>query len=141
MTLTFEFPLPPSELSPNKERNGHWSKKSKSTERYRMECSILARPRLQGQYTDDMRHPFSMLVEYYCCREKDAIGSFGRYKPMDVFNVPRSIKALVDGMVDAGVFPDDSLQYISEATVRLFYVSERAGEKSMVRVTLTSAAS
>ena len=140
MKLVFEFPLPPAELSPNKERNGHWTQKAKATVDYRQACKLLTRHQLGAKVFAQEQIPFpvTMLVEYYCCRERDARGSKGRYLPRDCFNVPRSLKACIDGMIDACVLPDDSVEYISEATVRLFHVSERAGAESKVRITLTS---
>jgi hypothetical protein len=91
------FDLPPKILSPNV-TGAHWSTKRKATRKYRGDCKVLASLALpkgwQAQHV--------VLDVAYRCGPR----SHG-YAPLDVQNAMAALKAMVDGLVDAGVVADD----------------------------------
>jgi hypothetical protein len=64
----------------------------------------------------------------------------GRYRPRDTANAIGSLKACIDGFVDAGLVPDDSHKWISWGTVDIYRdkktVEKMGGGKPRVEITL-----
>lgn len=110
MNFICRLPLPPTDLSPNMTSSRHWRLRHAATGEYRM----IAR----GCFKRDMPRGWSanqveLTMEYFCTRASRG------YRPLDVMNALASIKAAVDGMVDAGVVPDDSKKFVSWGRLRL----------------------
>lgn len=104
--LVFRVPCPPSDLSPNMERNLHWTKKREAVKAYkelgRWHC--LAAMQSKGFKTSQ-----KVRVSYVWHKGKKR--GTGFYRPKDDRNAIASLKALDDGMVLAGLVPDDSAKY------------------------------
>jgi len=87
------LPLPPPELRSN--ARCHWAAKARATRKYRADAYVLTRVAMGSE-----RH---ML--------KDATGAvtflFGDHRSRDRINLNMSLKAAIDGMVDAGLLLDD----------------------------------
>jgi len=95
---TLVFPRRP--LSLNDERKKHWSQRAKDATEWRTEAAWLAR---------EQRIPAGgkilITVEVW---------QSGRLQ--DVANCYPSVKAAIDGIVDAGVIPDDTPEYLDSIT-------------------------
>lgn len=89
-------PLPRPWLNSN-DRDAHWGRRKSLSAAYRLsvysECRTKLIPQLEGAYVM-------------------ALISFGTSRRRDVLNVYPTVKACIDGMVDAGVIPDDSDKYL-----------------------------
>jgi crossover junction endodeoxyribonuclease RusA len=119
--FTVELPLPPRELSPNVRL--FWAIKAKATKAARSEAWYWFR---QAKPANWEPVPIRIDVEYNC--PKQATG----YRPRDSMNGIAAMKAQIDGMVDAGVIPDDSCKWLSWGSFTL----TRAG-RAGVRITVT----
>ena len=100
--LVLQFPLPPSDLSPNRSRNVHWSRKSKTVADYREFVCILAR---NGALHVGWVAPEKATVSLLWCL-KDGRGK--GYQPRDADNAVGAAKTLLDCLRDAGVLVDDT---------------------------------
>ncbi|HET7304271.1 MAG TPA: hypothetical protein VFJ12_06945 [Segeticoccus sp.] len=99
-------PQPARWLSMN-DRNGHWSQRSGPTGAWRTQTAWLAR---------DLR-PIPTPVAI------DAVVHKSRGGRWDAHNLMPTVKACIDGVVDAGLIPDDDCKH-------LIRVSIEAGPKS-----------
>lgn len=99
-SLTITLPFPPPELSPNS-RCG-WRTKASYVQAYRHECKVLAlqtaRNLEPGQYdlTERLEGTITFVVKGKRRRDWD--------------NLFASFKAGIDGIVDAGLLPDDDVR-------------------------------
>ena len=125
--LTFEVSLPYRSLSSNGNK-GSWRVKHRATSEYRSEAMLLA-----GQAMARVRwsrpERASVVLEFGIKGGRAA----GRYQPRDEQNALASAKALIDGMVDAGVVADDSRKHLSIGGVD---ISDKWGPA--VRVTVVA---
>lgn len=117
MTKTFfaRLPLPPVALSPNRTSHAHWRYRHAATGEYRMtarSCFNRDKPR------DWVSSHVQVAMHYFCCKTSDG------YRPKDVQNAMASIKAGIDGMVDANIVPDDSRKWVSWDRLRLYTTSQ-----------------
>lgn len=102
MKFTCVLPLPSRDVSQN--ARGHWSKLARATQQARM----LAKHRFRSAKPGDwIQQPVRLEVVYRC-----PYGSRG-YCPRDAQNAIGALKAAIDGMVDAGVVPDDSAKWVT----------------------------
>jgi crossover junction endodeoxyribonuclease RusA len=108
VTFTVILTLPPSACSQNS--RCHWSERARATSAYRKEAWAMF---LQAKPRDWTRRPVKLQVHMRYGR-----GSRG-YKPQDVQNAIGALKAAIDGMVDAGIVPDDSAQWVSWGEVSI----------------------
>ena len=123
--ITITLPFPPAELSPNSRK--HWRVKAEAVKSYRYECKVLAmqagrtHPTLRP-WTDDfpLKAPVNATVTFILKGKRRR----------DIDNLFASIKAGIDGLVDAGLLPDDDVKSWSP-TLRY-----EQGEKASVRIEL-----
>lgn len=97
--ITFEFYPPYEPWSLNMERTKHWSWRAKRARDYRFAAMVAARNAGIGPQpasTVRVELPF-------------AKASSRR----DPSNYLPAVKAIVDGLVDAGLWPDDTGEYVS----------------------------
>lgn len=106
--FTVTIPLPPLGVSPNGRL--HWADKAKAVKSARREAWYWFRRFLP---IDWIRVPVRIEVLYHC--PKSAAG----YKPRDIQNAIAALKPAIDGMVDAGVLPDDSAHWLEWGPVIL----------------------
>lgn len=107
-TLELTIPAPCDWINANQRL--HWAEKARRTKAWRTAAHYIAGavPRRQRIFTTP--------VHIVCTVHKTRNGRF------DVSNLAPTSKALVDGLVDAGVIPDDSNQWVTGPDMR-------AGEK------------
>ena len=117
-TVTFHFPLPPKALSPN--ARVHYMARARATRYYRTRCFVIARNHLLGSGWVPGRVEIDM--EYRCPKGSDG------YVAMDLANAMSATKALIDGMVDAGVMPNDSRKYLTWGRMELIPHKNPMGE-------------
>lgn len=117
--ITITLPFPPAELSPN--ARCHWRVKAEAVAMYRKTCTYMTK-----------------MVMW----EQSAIGKFPLKPPVeasitfvlkgkrrrDMDNLFASFKAGIDGIVDAGLLPDDDVRSWSP-TLRY-----EQGEKPLIRI-------
>lgn len=105
MTLKFQVPLPPRELSSNGS-HGHWSKVSKARKQYRNEVFVetLAAQTYPRTYLEKAR-----ISLVFCTKGGRKVK---RYQPLDAANALSAFKAGIDGMVDSHMVPDDSAKHL-----------------------------
>jgi len=99
--ITFTVPLPPRELSPNTYR--HWRTVSAAKKQYRELSEYMNKGRFGKVPPEHVRLSLTFCI-------KDAKGKF--YQPRDAANALSSFKAGIDGLVDAGMCPDDSQKHL-----------------------------
>lgn len=112
--IGFAFPAPTRPWSTN--QRVHWTHRATNTKAWRLAAAIGARRvgPLEGRWQVQVTIPFDR---------------GGRRDPMNY--VGTVVKAAVDGMVDAGLWPDDTPDYVQVVEPRL--VVDKAGD---VAVTL-----
>lgn len=117
------LPCPERALSPN--AHIHWRDKAAATKVARKQAwywFLRHKPRKWKV------GPIVLEIEYrFGASMKD-------YKPRDVQNAIAALKPAIDGMVDAGVVPDDSYKWVSWGKVRLVQCIQ--GETPQVIVTV-----
>lgn len=121
MKLTVELPLPARELSPN--AHIHWREKHRATVAARKSSWYW----FQRSLPKAWRHAPVLLDVIY----RYATLQSG-YRPRDVQNAIAALKPAIDGMVDAGVVPDDSWEWVQWGRVQI--VRCIAGEQPGVRI-------
>lgn len=122
MTLELTIPAPCDWINAN--HRTHWAEKARRTKAWRAAAYYAAAqvPRRQRTFTKPVR--------ITCTAHKTRGGRF------DVANLYGTFKAAIDGLVDAGVVPDDSNEWVIGPDMR-------AGEKrdvACVVVTVTEVA-
>ena len=108
MSFTVTIPLPPAAVSPNARL--HWGDRARAVKAARREAWYWFRRFLPADW---IRVPVRIEVEYHC--PKAAKG----YRPRDIQNAIAALKPAIDGMVDAGVIPDDSRNWLTWGEVKL----------------------
>jgi hypothetical protein len=125
VTFIARLDLPPSTLSPNVTL-AHWAQKRASARKYRKAswfAFMLARPH---GWT-----PGPVVIDVVYEWGNDSVG----YRPHDEDNARASLKAALDGMRDAGIVPDDSVQFVRWGAfeLRSFWGGVRGGVTITVR--------
>lgn len=93
MTLIIRLPWPPRDLSPNRARNVHWSRKADAVRKYRYAADMLTLsaipPRLRGAFPAKAELPMTIT---FCPPDR---------RLRDRTNMEASFKAGFDGIADA----------------------------------------
>lgn len=116
--ITFTVDLPPKELSPNMTRNVHWHVKNDAVNQYKAQVSAVCRQAMGPQGLAFSRARISLVFGLRDRRPKELKRVDRRYHPEDFDNAIGSIKALIDGVVVAGLVPDDSWKHLECGSVR-----------------------
>lgn len=116
-----ELALPPKALSPNHvvRTKGRYHAKRRATKSYREECFYQTKAAMPAGWGP---RAVGLTVEYRCSRF--AIG----YVARDEQNAIAAMKAAIDGMVDAGMAPNDSKNYLTWDAVALVTVKCLKGD-------------
>jgi hypothetical protein len=123
-SLIVDLPLPDRILSPN--AHVHWREKAKATSGARK----LAWYWFQRVKPKTWAHsPIVLTILYRYGGGQDG------YRPRDVQNAIASLKPHIDGMVDAGIVPDDSHKWVQWGSVQLIKCSK--GDTPGVRISVT----
>ncbi len=120
--ITITLPPPPSECSPNA-RCG-WRAKAAAVQQYRYDCKIEALQALRttlGNHEVWVPKPVAATITFIL---KDK-------RRHDWDNLLASFKAGIDGLVDAGLLPDDDVRSWTPT------LKFEQGDKAAVRVELT----
>ncbi len=96
--MEFSFIAPAKVWSTNDDRRLHWAQRSKLVKEWRDCTAIIAKARRVGS-----QPPSVVTISIPFARN-------GRRDPMNY--VGTVVKAMVDGLVDAGVWPDDTPEYV-----------------------------
>lgn len=101
--FTAELPLPPKALSPNKSGT-HWAVRARATKKYREDCAWAFKAAMPKSW---IKCAVAIRVEYRAPKGCNA------YVAHDVANAMSSLKAGIDGAIDAGVIPSDGRRWLS----------------------------
>lgn len=99
---TFRVPLPLRELSSNGS-HGHWTKEARARATYREEVAMEAR-RVGLAPAERVRVSLVFGIK--------GAKAIKRYQPRDVANALSAFKSGIDGLIDAGMAPDDSRDHL-----------------------------
>ena len=119
--VVFVDGIPPS---PNELRRAHWSLRADQAEQWRTAAKLLALDKINREGWTMPEHAAIELVAV-CATDLRR----------DPDNFVAACKPIIDGLVDAGVLPDDSFAVLGSLSVR----QERdRSRRSGVRVTVTA---
>jgi hypothetical protein len=115
--ITLTLPLPPRECSPN--YHGHWRKGWKAGGAYRQTARHLCMEK-QAEWAPIQRAgwPIRISAEFYCGLTPPWEPK--RYRPLDITNAIQSLQQAVNGIVDAGIVPNDTHRYVTWGEVKLY---------------------
>ena len=119
-TLTIELQGIPD--SPNQTRREHWAERGKNAAQWRLDAKLLG---LDAANRAKWQTPDHATVE--------VVALFKDHKRHDPDNLIGAIKPIMDGIVDAGILPDDSFNVI-----RRLSVTQEIGTHVGVRVVVTA---
>lgn len=106
--FTLHLPLPPKELSPNV--RAHWTVKARATKAHRVASWACAKQQMPKAWK---ACAVELDMEYRCSRDAEG------YVAADIANALSSTKAAIDGLVDAGIAPNDSKKWLTWGRVSL----------------------
>lgn len=145
-SITVACPLPPIDLSANK--HPLWAQKASAIKTYRYHCGNLFKEAWRAAGCPKFSIPITIEMDFYLCHKealacddktKWVIASKRYYFPKDVQNAIISTKALVDGIVDAGIVSNDSARYVQFGCTRLLTTKPQHKGRACVVVTLSCA--
>ena len=91
--LTITIPLPPAALKPN--TRCHWTQKARATKTYRLQARLAAASAIKGPPPRWLKASVQVKAYYPTARHQDPD------------NCVASLKAVFDGIADAGVIAND----------------------------------
>lgn len=110
--LVLQLPLPPRDLSPNRTRNVHWTKKAPQVADYRQSVMVDA---LNVIRSVGWEAPERVSIGLVWCLKGGR--KAGLYCPMDADNAVGGSKTLFDGLRDAKAIQDDTWAHMKLAEV------------------------
>lgn len=108
--ITIVGPLPSPQCAHNS--RAHYMVKARAVKAIRSLTAWTAKSEVLARKWDGMK-PVVIDIVYACCR------GCGGYEPRDIANALDAIKGGVDGLVDAGVMPDDSRKWLTIGRLEL----------------------
>ncbi len=120
--------LPAKALSPNQGQGGkRFNAHTRARREMRDATAMMVRNAPTMPHFDRAR--VSITYRYVTTRQRD-----DRYRPHDVPNAISALKPVYDGLVDAGLFPDDDWQHMALGPHRIERVTNPEDEGLLVRV-------
>ncbi len=107
--FSIRLDLPPAILSPNRS-GAKRAARAAAVKRYRSSCGWAAKA-----FMPKLWAPGPVRIDVTYCAGKKAAG----YVPHDTQNAITSLKAGIDGLVDAGVMPTDSHKWLAWGSFEL----------------------
>lgn len=119
-SVTITLPLPPGEMSGH--AKGHWRAKATPTKQMRRDAHVEALHQTQGQ------------VKY--AKATVSLAFFlGSNRRRDILNLANGCKPIIDGLVDAGLIPDDDWKVMKIGSI----TCELDKDAARVELTITEA--
>ena len=116
--LDIQLPMPDKQLLPNQERRqSHWSQRSRVTKHHRERAMVEAMAADHQPVQHGRIH-----VHFY----------FPDRRRRDLINFLHALKPYIDGIVDAGVIPDDDNRHLAVGSVTWSVAETESG----VRITI-----
>jgi crossover junction endodeoxyribonuclease RusA len=130
--MRIELPLPPSDCSPN--AHVHWRRKATATKFYREVARTMA-----ALAKASLDVPVVVETEWYMGKSQveKATGKTVYYRPRDIQNANSSLKGAIDGLVDAGLIPDDNHKWLQWGRCSLYRSEKEHQGKLGVVLTIT----
>lgn len=132
MIFKIDLPLPPKQIGGN--ARGHSRQHAPWIAAYRLACNNLYRQAKIGP----LPTPITLELEFFLGPLTDARGQKlpdNLYRPRDDDDAIRAFKAGRDALVDAGIVPNDSKQYVIQS--RAFIYSKKSEHKGARKIVLT----
>ena len=126
MTLTIEIPLPSRACSPNTYK--HWRTRGRGAKELR-EWAFMA---AMEKNAPMMQAPVRVSHTWYMAKR----GPDDCYRPIDAGNAQASLKAAIDGLVDAKLIPGDNHKQLKWGECRLYRTAKEHKGKCGVVLTL-----
>ena len=126
--VSLTLPLPPRGCSPNLDSHRHWRLRSRGRGEYRMAAKLHLMQGARGVKAGKVR----ISCAFWCGK---VLPRDDFYRPKDEANGIASLKAMVDGFVDAGLVPDDDAKHVTWGSCQIHGIKE-SGRKSCVEVTI-----
>lgn len=111
--LSFDWPKPPLSLN---DRPRHWAARGAQVARVREQAAELCRERIADGSLDVLEPVVVTLVWYAPTRAK-----------RDSDNPVATLKPVCDGLVDAGLVPDDTPEWMDKRPVQIVYRKNEPG--------------
>lgn len=118
--LVIILPLPPKALSPNARK--HWTGRAEAASTYRQHAWAMTRNAMHERAKVEQATSFpGPLRPLRAPVLVDIIATYRIHRRRDEDNLYASVKPALDGIVDAGLIPDDSSEYlrINSVTIRI----------------------
>lgn len=116
MSFDVELPLPPKELSPN--ARVHYMVRARATKQHRHDCYLV----MLGAKPKGWEGNSPIELDFVYRAFRGCGGAVFR----DCTNALSACKALIDGIVDAGVVPNDSKRWLSIGHFKLMTTAREA---------------
>jgi len=124
-TITITLPLPDGSTSGH--AKGHWRGKAQATKRMRHEANIRTRFAVfEGNASEWQAKRAKVSLAFYLATNRRR----------DVLNLANGCKPYIDGIVDAGIIPDDDWKVLSVGAI----TCELDRDNPRVDITITEAA-
>lgn len=136
MTWEIRVPLPLRYVSPN--FHGHWRYRARATKETREIARIAAMGDAVGLIRSQKENPGPIRISVVMNMARRGNDSY--YRPLDAANAIGSLKATMDGLVDAGVVPSDSHEWVIWGDVVLNRTAKAHGGKCGVVLTVEAIA-
>lgn len=120
MILVLSLPL--RGASPNETSSRHWRERASAAKTMRNEAWAVALKEIPAERRrKGHQKPITIYSEFHYGKTIDQ-----RYRPKDKANAIGAIKPYIDGLVDAGLVPDDTHEWVSWGRVDIFPDSPKA---------------
>ena len=120
VALATTLDLPPADVAPN--ARVHWSAKARAVRSQRAAAVYKLRPVRDedGRLVQSaFRRPVVLHATFYTGPSAHYGNRDGLYRPIDRDNAIASLKATIDGLVDAGVIPNDRAETLRIGDVEI----------------------
>lgn len=136
MTIRANIPLPRKGNSSN--HHGAWQVRARDTKWYR-EQGYLSVFGIHNNPEWEPIRPVRIDADFYMGADRGliTIARHASYRPLDIANAISSLKGAIDGLVDAGVVPDDSHKWVTWGEVHLYRTKKQHQGKSGVVLIIT----
>lgn len=128
-SLTVSLNLPQKRLSPN--GTAHYQSVGRAKAKARSDANILTTAAMQAS---KLKFPFGK-CEVRAVWFMGGVGS--GYKPRDKQNAIASLKAALDGCIDAGLLPNDDHKWLDFGPVTFYRTKKEHGGKAAVVLVFT----
>lgn len=130
MTRSVTVTLPPIPKQLRAQNRSHWKAKTDHLKRYRSDVCKAFKAAMGNMRFERATLSMTLYVDLTKMRLSNG------YAPRDIGNLIAAFKSGQDGIVDAGLIPDDSAKYLSYGEIKILRGKDAGGRCELV-VTVT----